>query len=165
VLAQVEPFRLLLHVFPVHPQVEFLSKRQLGQLFDRFFLAFPHLRRRTHLIADIGHQAHTVVGGDVSRRRCRHDYVPTGEKIGGERALVKTIGDGRAGAEIILVEIMSGNNGGGRKGRQTRGKRGCSTGLQEITPPHKAFSRTERWKTKVPVGMRSQASDDRHLRR
>ena len=138
VLAQLQFSRLPLHVFPVHPNVDLGSERYLHQLLERLSQGFSLLLRRAHFVAHIRNKPHSIIRDNLTRGSQRHDDIPAGIIIRGERALIKAVGNERPGAEVIVVKVMSWDVGkqGLAAGPQSSQAACCDAALQKRSALH-----------------------------
>src|SRR5437773_11554997 len=64
---------------------------------------------RSHFVANVCDKPHSVIWDDLARWCKSHHDIPAGIIICGEGALIEPVGDGRPGAEVVMVKVMRWN--------------------------------------------------------
>jgi hypothetical protein len=141
---QVQPAGILLNVSPVGPDIDFLSKGNFHQVFERFLQCFSWQVRRSGIARNVNNETHAVVGNDLRRWRRDHHYVAVGnDGVSGvlrEWPLIQSVADRWAGAEIISFPVVLRNGGPPRNRRKRCSRPGAqgvqkSSSIQALLPP------------------------------
>src|SRR3984957_19180683 len=144
VVGQLEAAGARLDLAPGRSNVQLLSEGKLNQVLDGLGNVVRFNFLRAHVGGDVGDQALAVVRHGFLGRSCGHDDVIGGDKrlgrILGERALVEPVGDWRAGAEVVFVPVVGGNEpvslGGCEFGSYSQG----NTAFQKVSTLHGSSS-------------------------
>src|SRR4051812_50142746 len=105
-VAKVEAAGSLLHIFPIHTQVQLRAQWDFGEILERLRECFSRFRAWTDFIAQVGDESGAKVRDYIVRRGKRHHHVPTRIFVRCEGSLIEAVEKRRTGAEAVLVEIL-----------------------------------------------------------